>query len=43
MVGHPRQENILYKCAKLHDHSSNRKLFHKLMLFKQKVIARETR
>ena len=25
MVGHCRQDNIIYKCAKLHDHSSNRK------------------
>ena len=24
MVGHCRQGNIIYKCTKLHDHSSNR-------------------
>ena len=25
MVGHCRQDNRIYKCTKLHDHSSNRK------------------
>ena len=25
MIGHCRQNNIIYKYAKLHDHSSNRK------------------
>ena len=25
MVGHCRQDNIIYKCTKLHDHNSNKK------------------
>ena len=25
MIGHCRQDNIIYKCTKLHDHSSNKK------------------
>ena len=24
MIGYCRQDNIIYKCTKLHDHSSNR-------------------
>ena len=25
MVGHCKQDNIIYKCTMLHDHSKNRK------------------
>ena len=38
MIGHCRQDNIIYKCTKLHDHSSNKKIdilcaVHAMFLF----------